>query len=339
MTLPYVTSDTLRIAGVLKSQPEDFVVEEVPLYPCSGSGPHLYVTLRRAGWNTEALLQHVAQIVQVSPRDIGYAGKKDRHAVATQTFSLLLEKRDESEVIRLLEEQSDFSLIKAMRHDNKLKRGHLLGNRFRLLLRGARAEDLSHAQDIASELMRQGVLNYYGEQRFGRYDDNAQLGKQILLGQGPRLRPWKRDLLIAAYQSDLFNQWLALRVSRGDGNKIISGDVAKTIPGGGLFIVDDLESAVQRFNNKEITYTGPMFGYKMMEAQNDAAMMEGDVLRDADIPSEAFKKYRVAGTRRVGLLYIDTINVELSNEGLWFEFELPKGAYATAVLREFTKEF
>ena len=73
MELPYLTADQPGIGGRLKSEPEDFLVEEIPLYPASGEGQHVYVEIEKRGLSTFAAIRKIAQALHVPPVAIGYA--------------------------------------------------------------------------------------------------------------------------------------------------------------------------------------------------------------------------------------------------------------------------
>ena len=216
------------------------------------------------------------------------------------------------------------------RHVNKLKRGHLLGNRFRILVTGAAGDPAP----IASALRERGCPNYYGPQRFGFRGDNAQRGLETLRGRGPRKR-WERGFLLSALQADLFNRWLDARIERGWYDRLLAGDVAKKRDTGGLFVVEADESA--RFGRREIDYTGPIYGHEMMAAVGEPGALEAEVLGAAEIEPEQMKRAKLNGSRRPSRLWIDDLAIEPAPAGLWFSFSLPKGSYATTVLREFTK--
>lgn len=339
MTLPTITPDLPGIGGTLKQTPEHFVVEEIPLYEASGDGDHLYVNLTRRGWNTRDVVTALARIFGLHADDIGFAGLKDRQALTTQTFSLLRVPAEDA-AIRIGAELP-FQVNWVSRHRNKLRTGHLLGNRFAVFVAGVAPDALPRAEAIAAALRTRGLPNFFGVQRFGQDGDNALRGREALLGRGPRQR-WLRRFLISAFQSDLFNRYLVQRINLGAFDHLLAGDVAKKHGTGGLFVVEDLEREQPRFQAGEISFTGPLFGAKMKAAAAEAAALEADIWAQAAVPLQAFKKADVDGGRRLGRLLLEQIELDASallaaNGGLWLRFTLPKGAYATVVLREFMK--
>lgn len=333
--LPYISAHLPGIHGRLRARPEHFVVEEVPLYEPCGEGEHTFLWITKREMTSTFVRDRLAEIFGLRKEDVGMAGLKDRHAVTTQAFSVPRVSPDEA-LEHLRREFPEIHVHWARRHRNKLKPGHLLGNRFRITVVDVLAGDLERAQAIAEYLRRVGVPNYYGEQRFGREGDNAQRGREVLRGRGPRDR-WLRRFLVSAYQAYLFNRYLARRIEEGKFTRILSGDIAKKADTGGLFVVRDANTEQPRYERGEIHFTGPMYGYKMWEAEGEAALLERAILVEENLRLEDFRKAKVKGTRRLGRLWLTDLHIEQENEHLVFTFFLPKGAFATVVMREFLK--
>ena len=333
---PFVTSGLGGIGGRIKSASEHFVVEEIPLYPPCGSGPHLYLTLERTGMNTRDLVSGLAELFGLAEGDIGYAGLKDKFSVATQSFSLPLQNMDPDEAARRAELMLPVKAVNASRHTNKLKTGHLLGNRFRILLSEVGPDAAKVAGQVAAEVEKTGLPNFFGAQRFGRGAENLELGRKALKGRGPRQK-WLRKLVLSAYQSELFNRWLAERMERGEFGCMLKGDVAKKTDTGGLFVVEDQEAEQARFEAREIVYTGPIYGSKLRGAEDRAGELEQAVLEAEGLDKETLAKARLKGTRRRAVLWPEGLGLEPVEQGIWFSFALPKGSFATILLREFRK--
>ncbi len=337
MHLPYISAHLPGITGRLREQPEDFVVEELPAYTPAGQGEHTFLRITKRNMTSTALRDHLARLFGLDPQDIGMAGLKDRHAVTTQYVSI--PRVDPEEAARRVQAALPEVIVhEAARHTNKLKPGHLRGNRFRIVVRGVRPGDLERAQAIAEYLRQVGVPNYYGPQRFGRYGDNAQRGRDLLLGRERVRQKWLRRFLLSAYQAALFNRYLALRIQAGLFTRLLRGDIAKKADTGGLFLVEDPEQEQPRYARGEIHFTGPMYGYRMWWAEDEAGALERRVLEEEGLSLEAFRKARLKGTRRLGRLWVQDLTLHQEGDSLVFTFTLPKGAYATVVLREFLKE-
>jgi len=178
MNPPYLTSDSPGVGGTIKESPEDFVVEELPLYPVSGEGTHVYFLVRKTGVSTPAAVGRIARYMKVRPGDVGFAGLKDARAVATQMMSL-----EHADAARLAAyRDSQVRVVWTGRHGNKLRAGLLAGNRFAIRIRGAGEEHLPPAQAVLDVLAARGVPNFFGSQRFGSRGDTGDLGEALVAG-------------------------------------------------------------------------------------------------------------------------------------------------------------
>ena len=334
--LPFITADLPGIGGLIKSAPSHFVVEEVPLYAPAGLGEHIYVRLTREGWTTRAVQVRLAELFGLREVDVGCAGLKDKMARVTQTFSLWSPHEDEATVGERIREGLPFEVHWAKRHRNKIKAGHLIGNAFRILVVQTDQDAEERAGAISKVLQECGVPNFYGAQRFGIDGDNAAQGRAILVRR-KRARDWTGRFLLSAFLSSLFNDWLAERMRLGWFERLLTGDIAKKTDTGGLFEVEDASVEEPRFRRGEITYTGPIYGYKMRWASGEPGALEREVLEDSGVTEEMLHRAGLRGSRRRARLVLEDLAVESDPQGLRFAFTLPKGAYATIVLREFMK--
>jgi tRNA pseudouridine13 synthase len=335
-SLPFITDSLPGIGGQIRAESSHFIVDEIPLYEPVDEGEHIYVAITREGWTTKALQRKLVELFALRDVDVGYAGLKDKHARATQTFSLLLPKSDVSEVAEQIRDTLPVEVLWARRHRNKLRVGHLLGNRFQIVVANPEKDALARAADIARALNEEGMPNYYGVQRFGMRGDNPRQGREVLLGRGPR-KQWLRRFLLSAYQSALFNVWLAERIRRGWFQALLTGDIAKKTDTGGLFEVEDAAVEAPRFERGEITYTGPIYGARMRWPGGRPGELERALLEDAGVTEEMLRRARLNGSRRAARLMIEDLEIAPTVEGLRFTLSLPKGAYATTLLREFVK--
>jgi tRNA pseudouridine13 synthase len=332
--LPYVTDARVRIGGILKREPRHFVVEEMPLYEPRGEGEHVYVRLRREGRTTAEVIDDLARSFGLRARDIGCAGQKDKLARATQTFSLPLGSLDPDEAARRVAGELGIEVLWARRHTNKLRRGHLLGNRFDVLIEHVDEDAFERARAIARAIAEQGLANYYGPQRFGADAENARRGRALL--SAPRGDGMSRFLL-SAFQSMLFNGWLVERMRREGFDRIWRGDVAKRLDNGALFDVADANAENARMSRCEITYTGPIFGARMRRATDVAGELERTILREFDVQLADLARARLDGSRRAGRIFVADLEILPEGASLRARFSLPKGSYATVLLRELMK--
>ncbi len=333
---PYVCGELPGIGGEIKALPEHFQVEEVlPYEPC-GQGDHLYLTLRRRGWNTADVARALAEAFGCRPGDVGFGGRKDRRAVATQTFSLPMPANPDRAAVMETLGGLPFEIVSVHRHRNKIKIGHVAANRFTILVTGVNADDLPAASAIGEALRRRGIANYFGPQRFGT--DMRNLDRAAaLVARGRRVRSRKETFLVSALQAGLFNVWLKTRIQEHGLDTILDGDVAQKTDTGGMFLVEDPREAGERLAARGIVYTGPIFGHKMRAAQGPAGDVERRILERFDLTREQFKPLRAGGSRRPALLFPDALEILPRTGGLEFSFQLPSGAYATTVLREFLR--
>lgn len=334
--MPYMSAALPGVGGMIKAAPEHFEVHELLPYAPGGEGEHLFVTLRRAGWNTADVARALGEQLHVRTSDIGWGGRKDKQAVTTQTFSLLLPLSVTLSRVRAQLQDLPFEIIELKRHRNKIKTGHVAGNRFKILLSGVAANAATRAQAIAECLQQKGIPNFYGEQRFGMGQHNIDRAFTLLEGKkAPRGK--KSALMVSALQSALFNLWLKDRIGRGAFNRIMAGDVAQKTDTGGLFIVTDIQEAQKRLQQRAIVYTGPIFGFKMMGAGARAAQYESELLKAWGLDLQRFKPLKAPGSRRAAILWPEDLKIENHDQGLQFCFTLPSGAYATTVMREFMR--
>ncbi len=339
---PLWTADLPGIGGYIKRHLEDFEVEEIPAYPPSGTGDHLYLWIEKRGVGAEYFVRQVARRLDIPVSEIGTAGLKDRQAVTRQMMSVPI--RAEPRLHQL--DGDGIRLLNVSRHGNKLKPGHLHGNRFRILVRDAAAESGERLPPLIDRLRRDGLANFYGEQRFGHEGETVLLGLSLLRREAPPAgnkanvcRPFLRKLALSAAQSALFNHYLAGRMADGLLRRVLPGDVMARWPFGGLFVAEDAAREQARLEAREIVPAGPMFGRKMFRAAGAAAEREDKVLPEAGLSPQAFHAFGklLSGTRRHNLVYVDDLTANVESEGVRLSFALPAGSYATVLLREITK--
>jgi tRNA pseudouridine13 synthase len=324
----------------IREFPEDFVVDEVPLYAPCGSGEHTYVRVEKRLRTTEEIARLLARVADVRPRDVGYAGRKDRNAVTRQWFSV--PGLDPGKALAL--EFPGARVLEATRHRNKLRTGHLEANRFELLVRGVSSELLQMAQARAATLATSGMPNRFGVQRFGRDGDNAKHGSALLRGEplrgvGDRRA---RRFLLSALQSAVFNDVLAERPIGLDVVEL--GDVAMLHSSGGMFLVEDLERETPRVEAFEISPTGPIFGTRMLVAAGAVLARETSVLERWELRDLSTLQpppgIRLRGARRPLRARLADLSLSATgSDSLSIEVTLPPGSYATVLLEELLGDF
>lgn len=319
----------------LRAEPEDFLVEEVPLYAPSGSGEHTFVFVEKRLRNTEDVARALARFAGVSPREVGYAGRKDRVAVTRQWFSV--PALDPARALGF--EAPGVRVLEAARHGHKLRTGQLRANRFQIVVRDVDAARAERAVRHLEALRLSGMPNRFGEQRFGRDGANAARGFAFLRGerQGGRA-PDRREIrfAVSALQAAVFNDALASRTLPLDA--VEAGDLAEVHASGGVFRVEDPEREGPRAAAGEISATGPIFGSRSLEPSGAPLERERAALRangiDPDRPLPSLPGLRLRGARRSLRVFPSEVEATAEAGVLRLGFTLPAGSYASVLLDE-----
>ena len=330
--LPAATDGLAGTRGRTLACVGDFVVSEVPRCLPSGDGEYAYAYVEKRNLNTQdliAALRHQG----VPYNAVGIAGLKDKYAVTRQwlsvpaRFSEYLEALDEVEGVRVLE---------TSRHGEGLRRGNLRGNRFEARVRDPDSEWEGRANAIVERLRSVGLPNYFGPQRFGRFNSNAIDGVRLLRGEkvpgGRRLN----EFFISALQSHLFNWNLKGRIERGMYDRVFTGDRARRHDTGGMFLVGDGVMESERARRLEISAVIPLYGRKVAGGLEDAAAHEEETLLRFGLRRSDFRRY-TRGAWRISRVCPEDVSFRACPEGYVVEFTLPSGSYATTFLRELTK--
>lgn len=316
----------------IRSVPEDFRVEEVLGFAADGEGPHVMLTVQKRGANTHWVAGQLAHHAGIPPREVGYAGLKDRHAVTVQSFTLNIDRKPEPDWNTL--PTDEFRVLKSERHRRKLKTGALEGNRFRLLLRDL-SVPVDQLKPRLESIKARGVPNYFGVQRFGRGAANIEKAEAALSG---RLRIHDRrlfSLLLSTARSLIFNDLLAARVQAGNWDRLLSGEVMMLDGSHSVFRAEAPDAELQRrLTAVDVHTTGPLWGRGEPMTTGEVQALEAEVAARHPALTAGLIKVGVEMARRSLRLAVKDFAWQESSEGLILEFFLPAGAYATAVLRE-----
>lgn len=289
-------------------QPEDFYVDEDLGFTCDGAGEHVYLHIEKRGDNTEWLARSIARLAGVETRDVGYCGLKDRHAVTRQWFSVYFPKGDEPDWQAL--NSGSVTLLAVERHRQKLRRGQHKSNRFVIVLREVQA-DRDVLEGRLHTIARQGVPNYFGEQRFGIEGGNLEAANRMLV-EGIKVKNrHKRSLYLSSARSYLFNQVVAARIAQACWRTPLPGDV----------LVDDAP-------------TGPLWGRGRALTGDEALALEEQALAPWAQWLEPLEFTGLKQDRRSLVSAPQGLSWEWMGDDLQLAFALGVGAYATAVLRE-----
>jgi tRNA pseudouridine13 synthase len=321
--------------GQLRAQPEDFLVEEELGFAPAGLGQHLLLKVRKRDANTQWVARELAKIAGCRPFEVGFAGLKDRHAVAVQWFSV---PRPRSEINWLETRGQDFAVLEAHAHHRKLPRGALAGNRFTVRVRACDGDGGHLSAALAPrlpEIARRGVPNYFGPQRFGRGGTNLLRARE---GLG-NLRREERGFVLSAARSVVFNAALAERVADGSWEHLVEGDIANLDGRGRVFAADAADATLtQRCERLEIHPTGPMWGAGNPPTLARVLELESRVGARFAQESGLCAAAGMAQERRSLRLAVRELASEPEPDACVLRFRLARGSFATAVLRELIAE-
>ncbi len=314
-----------------RSEPEDFVVEEIPLYAPAGEGGHTFVAVEKRLLTTEQVARALARAAGVPPREVGYAGRKDRVAVARQWFSVPGLAPEAAHACA----GEGFRVLEAVPHRHKLRTGQLAGNRFEIVVRDVDEAAAARAGERLARVVREGLPNRFGPQRFGRDAANPREARALLAGTAPVRDRRHARFLLSALQAELFNAVLAERpLAPG---ALEAGDVAVVHASGGLFVVEDPEREAPRAEAFEISATGPIFGPRAPRPAGAPAAREAAARRRLGIPEDDAlappRGVRLRGARRA--LRIRPEEAALTAAGPGAQrlcVRLPTGSYASVLL-------
>lgn len=325
----------LDIRARLKQVPEDFIVEEVLPFELTGQGEHAWLQLRKRNTNTDWLASKLAAFAAVKKQAVGYAGLKDRFAVTTQWFSVYLPGRDDVDWKRL--DLEGVELLQATRHQRKLQRGALKLNRFTIRLRDIQSDSNDYADRLhkrCEQIRRQGVPNYFGEQRFGHDAGNLVEAERLFSGRRKRISRHKRSLYLSAARSWIFNAIVSHRVLAGSWNQRISGDVFMLDGRSACFPDDESSELAQRIERGEIHPTAVLWGEGEPMTTAECEAIEAIVVDQYPDFKQGLLDARVQRQRRAMRLMVRDIECSYQAPELLLSFSLQAGSYATMVLRE-----
>jgi len=327
---PYVYGSPTG-TGVIRNQPEDFIVHEHLSFEPSGSGEHVFLKIEKIGENTEFVARQLARFANVRQRDIGYAGLKDRHAVTTQWFSIWLPGKADLDWNLLNSDQ--LKVIDNVRHARKLKRGVLSANSFQITIsdwQGDAEKTVAQLQAIKAN----GLANYYGEQRFGYQGQN--INKALAMFAGAKVGREQRSLYLSAARSYLFNQLLASRVSLNNWDQALTGDTYVFDLSHSCFRSEQPDTEIlRRLHANEIHATGVLWGKGEADVSGDALELEKAVINAFPELAQGLVNSEVIRNRRALRVNVPDLSWRFAtNQTLILNFTLPAGCYATALLRE-----
>ena len=317
-------------AGRLKAEFADFIVREELGYPLAGEGEFVAVKVRKTNANTLFVGEQLAKFVDISAKNMSYAGLKDRHAVTEQWFCLHLAGKETPDFSAF--ECEGVEILEVTRHNRKIRTGALEGNYFELLLRDVVETD--ELKQRLNQLQAVGFPNYFTEQRFGRDGHNLTQAQRWASGEISVKDRKKRSFYLSAARSEVFNLVVSQRIADQQMQTILSGDYLQLAGSNSFFEVkaEDLVQSQQRLDENDVLLTAPLIGENSLE-QNGNEREKAIVAQHENLIS-LMKKERMNTARRAMLCKPQDLRWQFEPEGLRLKFFLNSGSYATGLVRE-----
>lgn len=302
---------------------DDFIVVEEPI-KFTNRGNFIILKVQKQKLGTWDLIDTFARNLKIYDNEIGYAGLKDKNATTTQYISIPRKYSKDLKKFR----HPKVKILETYLHSTKLNIGDLLGNSFEINLHNVDVKDVGLVEKRLREISKVGMPNFFGYQRFGKdVEQNLEKANKIIYGD-LKIRDRKLEkMLISAYQSNLFNKWLAKRVELSDNSfKLLDGDVFKSLFDDKFFTPNKINEKIKNdFLSQKVVPTGLLCGRdvfrargesrKIEEKYDDTYIMEKGLRRDAIVfPKNIFVKYN------------------MEEKKCKLKFTLPKASYATVVV-------
>ena len=327
-----------RATGIIRSEPEDFQVEEELGFDPTGDGEHLWINVSKRLLNTMDVVTMIGAATGINKKDIGFSGQKDRNAVATQWFSLPHNNHPKSLVDQLANfcsVRTDLKLNHTALHSTKLRRGTHRSNRFQIRIRSFNGD----RQDLESRLGRictDGAPNYFGPQRFGRKSRNLKTAVNLFGGKVSGLDRNARSMAVSAARSWLFNQVLSERLGSMGSNEPVLGDAMQLDGSNAFFIHDGSDSSVvDRIRRHDIHITGPLWGLGELPTRGSVARFESSTVGKIRLLPAGLEHAGLRQQRRALRMIPRELRWSVEQgHVLHLEFALTRGSFATALLRE-----
>lgn len=315
-------------SGAIKQSPEDFIVEEKLGFNCVGEGEHLYLLIEKKMLTTQEMHQILSNTFDLPLNQISYAGLKDKFGITSQWFSLHLPGKPNPCLESLFTDQ--FRLLEHKRHTHKLQTGALKENHFKLKLREAALDE----EDLFKRLkliQAHGVPNYFGPQRFGNQESNIEQAKRFLIEKCKVKGRYLKGIYISTARSLLFNELLSYRIKNHCWNQAVDGDLMMLSGTNSVFHIEKTSIEIKkRIKEHDISPAGVLWGTGKERLSDLALSLQEAAFTDYKDWLLALESQRIKKAYRSLILHPQNLSFEDNT----FEFTLPKGSYATVLLRE-----
>lgn len=321
--------------GLIKKFPLDFKVTEQLGFEASGEGEHLLLQVEKTALTTHQLIGEICRQLDITERQIGYSGLKDKQAVTRQWLSIQLpgykHKPD-------FEESSNINILQSHWHDRKLRVGSHKSNRFEVTIRNITG-DIDHLSTVSEQIKSSGFANYFGAQRFGMQQDNVDQALTVLNNRHKlkRLSRHKKSLYLSALRSELYNQLLQHRILKGIFKQPAEGDLWSLAGSQSVFDEPLNELIQRRYRDLDIHSSLSLFGCGESRLRDDALQLENDVLTankeltDTLLGQKIKRSYRANRSQAKGL----TVEYRPEKAEMTIQVELERGSFMTTFLNHF----
>ncbi|MEE9335974.1 MAG: tRNA pseudouridine(13) synthase TruD [Granulosicoccaceae bacterium] len=332
-----------RPSGLIKSAPQDFIVEEILGIDLDKEGEHLMLLIRKCQLNTEDVARELKKLYKAADVDVSYSGLKDKNAITEQWFSVRTPEDDIQLPIAYgsLTEmpEGSWGVVQSHRHSRKLRRGAHQRNRFSIRLSYLQSIDVdSAAEQVADRVQalgKDGFPNYFGMQRFGRAGANLQKAQQYFRNPRRKITRTQKGFCLSAARSALFNRVCAERIREQSYATPQAGEAMVMQGSKSYFVNDGSADVITRCETLDIHPSGPLWGRGSSLCEEPHAAREIAWLAEWNNFMQGLEVAGLKQERRAlrAVAHELCCNIEDSNTVL-LSFELDKSVYATTLIQE-----
>jgi len=314
---------------IIKQNPEDFVVEEIPKDLVLNGGDYTYFILEKKNWNTREAVKAIASKLGVKDKYFNVAGIKDKKAITKQYVSVFKVNPERLANLKI----KDLKITVLGKCKERLKLGQLLGNKFTIRVKNAEKEPRKI----------RFIENYYDDQRFG--GKNKILGRALVKKEfrkacfSLRIRWEGRDyvgslrnlgkhilrIYVNSYQSYLFNRAVEeyLRIKY---KKYCLADYSQ-----GTFVFSD-----EQIKNEKIPILGFLTEFENKEiGKIYEKLMKEDKIKKEDFIMKEMPEISSEGGERDIFVEVKDLEIRKEDKTTYLvSFTLPPGSYATIVIKK-----
>ncbi len=322
--------------ATLKAKPEHFIVKENLAVEFSGVGEHLMVKVRKTGENTSFVANELAKFCDVKSKDVGWAGRKDRHAITEQWLSIHLPKTDINDFSAFEQQYPDIQVIDTMRHSRKLRPGDVAENDFEITL--SEVSDVAEVERRINKVLQFGVPNYFGVQRFGRSGNNLKEARRWGKNNVRTKNQNQRSLYLSAARSWIFNRIVSSRIEQQLISTLLSGDIVTQ--SGQCQEVNDhnLAERQSQLESGNVALTAALAGDNALPTQRKALELEQSIVDSEPDLMALIRGNRMQHDRREVILKPKGLRYQRQGNDITLCFSLPSGCFATSVVRELVED-